>query len=201
VLHLGAGTNSPELIALAVFLFTHALIIDRRIHRAVAAMLGASVLVFWSRQPPEEIFEKIERPALFFFGGLFVVAGTIANLAGFVVSNVHSTGDAVLIIAWFSAPASAVVDNIPLTATLIPLIQNMGASMDMYPLWWALSLGACLGGNGSAIGASANVVVLRIAARNDIGISFIEFLKVGKLVLVLTVGIGTGILWLGYVLP
>ncbi|KUK63277.1 MAG: putative tyrosine transporter P-protein [Methanoculleus marisnigri] len=172
---------------------------------ALIALIGASILLFWSRQPPEEIFEKIEWPALFFFGGLFVVVGalvetgTIAAVAGFVVENVHSEGEAMLIIAWFAAIASAIVDNIPLTATLIPLIQNMGTSMDTYPLWWALSLGACLGGNGTAIGASANVVVLGIAARNGVSISFVEFLKVGMLVLLVTVAIGSGLLWLNFV--
>ncbi|MDV2480693.1 ArsB/NhaD family transporter [Methanoculleus sp. Wushi-C6] len=172
---------------------------------ALVALIGASIFLFWSRQPPEEIFEKIEWPALFFFGGLFIVVGalvetgTIAAVAGLVVNNVHSEGEAMLIIAWFAAIASAIVDNIPLTATLIPLIQDMGVSMDTYPLWWALSLGACLGGNGTAIGASANVVVLGIAARNEISISFVEFLKVGMLVLFVTVAIGTAILWLNFV--
>ncbi|MDD4568313.1 Arsenic efflux pump protein [Methanoculleus chikugoensis] len=171
---------------------------------ALVALIGASALLFWSRQSPEEIFEKIEWPALFFFGGLFVVVGAlvetgvIASVAEFVVENVHSEGEAILIIAWFSAIASAIVDNIPLTATLIPLIQGMSGSMDIYPLWWALSLGACLGGNGTVIGASANVVVLGIAARNGFSISFVEFLKIGMLVLFVTVGIGTAILYLNF---
>ncbi|MDD2788263.1 SLC13 family permease, partial [Methanoculleus sp.] len=172
---------------------------------ALVALIGASILLFWSRQSPEEIFEKIEWPALFFFGGLFVVVGAlvetgvIASVAGFVVEHVHSTGEAILIIAWFAAFASAIVDNIPLTATLIPLIQGMSGSMDIYPLWWALSLGACLGGNGTVIGASANVVVLGIAARNEITISFVEFLKIGMLVLLVTVAIGSAFLWLNFV--
>jgi Na+/H+ antiporter NhaD/arsenite permease-like protein len=172
---------------------------------ALIALIGASFLLFWSRESPEAIFEKIEWPALFFFGGLFIVVGalvetgTISAVANMVVNTVHSTGEAVLIIAWFAAIASAIVDNIPLTATLIPLIQDLGGSMDIYPLWWALSLGACLGGNGSAIGASANVVVLGIASRENIFITFMEFLKIGMLILLITVGIGTGILWLEFV--
>ena len=172
---------------------------------ALVALIGASILLFWSRQSPEEIFEKIEWPALFFFGGLFVVVGAlvetgvIASVAQFVVENVHSEGEAILIIAWFSAIASAIVDNIPLTATLLPLIQDMSVAMDIYPLWWALSLGACLGGNGTVIGASANVVVLGIAARNGYSISFMEFLKIGMLVLFITVAIGTAFLWFNYV--
>jgi len=173
---------------------------------ALVALIGASILLFWSRQSPEEIFEKIEWPALFFFGGLFVVVGAlvqtgvIATVAEFVVENVHSEGEAILIIAWFSAIASAIVDNIPLTATLIPLIQDMSGAMNIYPLWWALSLGACLGGNGTVIGASANVVVLGIAARNGYTISFVEFLKVGMLVLFVTVAIGTAFLWFNFVI-
>jgi len=173
---------------------------------ALVALIGASILLFWSRQSPEEIFEKIEWPALFFFGGLFVVVGAlvqtgvIATVAEFVVENVHSEGEAILIIAWFSAIASAIVDNIPLTATLIPLIQDMSGAMNIYPLWWALSLGACLGGNGTVIGASANVVVLGIAARNGHTISFVEFLKVGMLVLFVTVAIGTAFLWFNFVI-
>jgi Na+/H+ antiporter NhaD/arsenite permease-like protein len=172
---------------------------------ALIALIGASFLLFWSRESPEAIFEKIEWPALFFFGGLFIVVGAlvetgpISAVANMVVNTVHSTGEAVLIIAWFAAIASAIVDNIPLTATLIPLIQDLGGSMDIYPLWWALSLGACLGGNGSAIGASANVVVLGIASRENIFITFMEFLKIGMLILLITVGIGTGILWLEFV--
>ena len=195
--------KSVIVIALVIgMFFIHA---QLDLEPALVALIGASILLFWSRQSPEEIFEKIEWPALFFFGGLFVVVGAlvetgvIASVAGFVVENVHSECEAILIIAWFSAFASAIVDNIPLTATLIPLIQGMSGSMDIYPLWWALSLGACLGGNGTVIGASANVVVLGIAARNGFTISFVEFLKVGMLVLLVTVAIGTGFLWMMFV--
>ena len=195
--------KSVIVIALVIAMFfTHDLL---GLEPALVALIGASILLFWSRQAPEEIFEKIEWPALFFFGGLFVVVGAlvetgvIASVAEFVVANVHSEGEAILIIAWFAAFASAIVDNIPLTATLIPLIQGMSGSMDVYPLWWALSLGACLGGNGTVIGASANVVVLGIAARNGFTISFVEFLKIGMLVLLVTVAIGTGFLWMMYV--
>jgi Na+/H+ antiporter NhaD/arsenite permease-like protein len=189
------------LLVIGLFFFHSSIGLDP----AVVALIGASLILLWTRQSPETILEKIEWPALFFFGGLFIVVGAlvetgvIASLATFVVSNVSSTGEAMLIIAWFAAFASAIVDNIPLTATLIPLINGMGGAMDVYPLWWALSLGACLGGNGSAIGASANVVVLGIAERNRIKISFIEFLKVGMVILVVTVAVGTMILWVKFV--
>jgi Na+/H+ antiporter NhaD/arsenite permease-like protein len=169
---------------------------------AEVALIGAATILIWSREPPELIFEKIEWPALFFFGGLFIVVGAlvetgvIADIASFMIANVSGTADSMIIIAWFAAIASAIVDNIPLTATLIPLIHDMSGTMDVYPLWWALSLGACLGGNGTAIGASANVVVLGIAEREGLGISFMDFLKIGMFVLVVTVTVGLGILLL-----
>ena len=172
---------------------------------AEVALIGASLILFWSRTSPEMIFEKVEWPALFFFGGLFVLVGGLVNtgvisdLAQVVINNVSTTGEAMFVIAWFSAIASAIVDNIPLTAALIPLIHDIGATsttIDTYPLWWALSLGACLGGNGTAIAASANVVVLGIGEREGIKITFIDFLKVGLLVLFITVAVGLGILYL-----
>ena len=172
---------------------------------AEVALIGAAIILFWSRSAPEMIFEKIEWPALFFFGGLFVLVGGLVNtgvisdLAQFVIENVSTTGEAMFVIAWFSAIASAIVDNIPLTAALIPLIHDIGATsttIDTYPLWWALSLGACLGGNGTAIAASANVVVLGIGEREGVKITFTDFLKVGLLVLFLTVAVGLGILYL-----
>ncbi|MCM2466949.1 SLC13 family permease [Methanoculleus oceani] len=171
---------------------------------AEVALIGAAILLFWSRQSPEEIFEKIEWPALFFFGGLFVIVGAlvetgiIASIAAVMVENVASTGEAMFIIVWFAAIASAIVDNIPLTAAMIPLIHDLGTTMDAYPLWWSLALGACLGGNGTAIGASANVVVIGIAEREGIGITFVDFLKVGMLVLFVTVAVGFGMLWLKF---
>jgi len=190
------------IVIVVLFFFVH----DRLgIEPAVVALFGASLILFWSRENPEGILEKVEWTTLFFFGGLFLIVGSlvetgfIGQIAQWITSHVHTEGEAMLVIAWFSALASAVIDNIPFTATMIPIIKAMGASLNTYPLWWALSLGACLGGNGTAIGASANVVVIGIAAREDIRITFMDFLKMGILVMVLTVGVGVGILWLRYV--
>ena len=172
---------------------------------AEVALIGAALILFWSRKSPEVIFEKVEWTALFFFGGLFILVGglvetgVINDLALMMTSSLTSTGEAMFVIAWFSAIASAIVDNIPLTAALIPLIQDIGLNapnIDIYPLWWALSLGACLGGNGTAIAASANVVVLGIAEREGIKITFFDFLKIGMFVLVVTVAIGLGMLYI-----
>ncbi|WP_456454036.1 SLC13 family permease [Thermococcus sp.] len=194
--------KSVTVIMLVVVLF---FVHDRlNIEPAVVAMFGASVLLVWFKESPEEVFEKIEWPALFFFGGLFIVVGglvqtgVIEGIAEKLVDYVHTDAQALLLITWFSAFSSAIVDNIPLTATMIPLIKAMGAFFNTYPLWWALSLGACLGGNGTAIGASANVVVIGIAERERIKISFMDFLKVGMIIMVLTVGAGAAILWIRY---
>ncbi|MHC1626158.1 MAG: ArsB/NhaD family transporter [Methanoculleaceae archaeon] len=175
---------------------------DLVLEPAEVALIGASLILLWTREPPELIFERVEWGTLFFFGGLFVVVGAlvetgvISDISGFLVTRINSTSDAIFLIAWFSAFSSAIVDNIPLTAALIPLIHDMSGTIDPYPLWWALSLGACLGGNGSAIGASANVVVIGIAERENIRITFFDFLKMGMLIMVVTVSVGLGLLYL-----
>ena len=175
------------------------------IQPAVVALSGASVLLLWSRKEPDEILEKVEWTAIFFFIGLFILVGSLVETgvidrtAVWILSYVKSTGGALVIITWFSAIASAIVDNIPLTAAMIPLIKAMGSSMNVYPLWWALSLGACLGGNGTAIGASANVVVIGIASREGVRITFMDFLKAGVIVMFTTVAVGMGLLWVRYI--
>ncbi|MEO2151312.1 MAG: ArsB/NhaD family transporter [Thermococcus sp.] len=172
---------------------------------AVIALTGASLLLLWSGASPEYALEKVEWATLFFFGGLFILVGAlvetgvIAQVANWMMNHIHSESEAIFLISWFSAFASAVVDNIPFTATMIPLIKAMGTTLNTYPLWWALSLGACLGGNGTAIGASANVVVIGIAHREGIEITFADFLKVGMVVMISTVALGSVIVWLRYV--
>jgi Na+/H+ antiporter NhaD/arsenite permease-like protein len=190
------------LIGVIIGFFLH----DRLgVEPAVIALTGASVLLLWSKASPDHALEKVEWATLFFFGGLFIIVGSlvetgaIGQIANWMVAHIHSEGEAVLVISWFSAFSSAVVDNIPFTATMIPLIKAMGSHLNTYPLWWALSLGACLGGNGTAIGASANVVVIGIAYREGIRITFNDFLKVGMTIMVTTVAIGTAIIWVRYV--
>jgi len=190
------------IIGVVMLFFIH----DRLgIEPAVVALTGASVLLLWSRMDPEEILEKIEWTAIFFFMGLFILVGALVEtgiidqVARWILGYIGSTGEALIVIAWFSAISSAIVDNIPLTAAMIPLIKAMGSSMNVYPLWWALSLGACLGGNGTAIGASANVVVLGIAGREGVRITFMDFLKVGMVIMFVTVAIGLGLIWIRYI--
>ncbi len=96
----------------------------------------------------------------------------------------------IIVLVWASAIISSFLDNIPLVATLIPIIITMESTgMDVMPLWWAVSLGACLGGVGTLIGASANVVMASISARNGYPITFIEYLKVGFPVMIVCTAI------------
>lgn len=153
------------------------------------AMTGAVVLMLISRIPPEEILTQVEWPTIFFFVGLFVLVGGLENtgvinmMSGWLLSStggdLATTGKVIL---WGSGLLSAVIDNIPFVATMIPLIQDMGLHLgqqNIIPLWWALSLGACLGGNATLIGASANVIVAGLANRAGHKLSFFKYLLYG----------------------
>lgn len=157
------------------------------VESATVALAGAAVLLLISGLEPEEIFKEVEWNTIFFFIGLFIivggleVTGVIHAIAEWSLSITNS--DRILmhvLVLWLSAVASAFIDNIPFVATMIPLIKSMAeiSGMDVTSLWWALSLGACLGGNGTIIGASANVVVSSIATARGYNMSFMSFMKV-----------------------
>lgn len=156
---------------------------------ATVALAGATVLVMLVREEPEEIFLAVEWPTLFFFGGLFVVVGALEKtgvIEAVARAGLDLTGGALLpsglLVLWMAALASTIVDNIPFVATMIPLIQEfgqLGNLPDLNPLWWALALGACLGGNGSLIGAAANIIVAGVAEKYGSPISFWRYFKVG----------------------
>ena len=160
------------------------------------AMFGAAVLLLLYTlgakhderdQKIEEIFGVVDWTTIFFFSGLFVivygleVTGVLAMLGNkFVEITDGSIQKSAMLIIWVSAIVSSAIDNIPFVATMIPMIKSMEESMGgreaMMPVWWALSLGACFGGNGTLIGASANVIVAGMAQREGHPISFIGFL-------------------------
>jgi Na+/H+ antiporter NhaD/arsenite permease-like protein len=170
----------------------------RRIHLEVGsiAMIGAAVLLALDNlgHPQERqhhhvtsAFNEVEWVTIFFFVGLFVivhgveVSGLLAILADALVKS--TGGDrtvTTLAVLWASAILSAIIDNIPFVATMIPIIKNLaptfGGPEGILPLWWALSLGACLGGNGTLIGASANLTVAGIAERNGVPFRFVTYL-------------------------
>ncbi len=172
------------------------------------ALGGATLLLLLTREEPEHALAAVEWPVIFFFVGLFIIVGALDHVGiieAVAKKSLELTGGAMLptgiLILWLSAIASAFVDNIPFVATMIPLIHDMGrlgGITDLNPLWWSLSLGACLGGNGTLIGASANVVVAGLAEKRGVIINFISFTKVAFPMMIMSVIICTGYLVLFY---
>lgn len=162
------------------------------------ALLAAVIMMIVGKQDVEDVIMGVEWSTILFFIGLFVVVGGMEEtgvidqlatlLIGMTGGNLVLT---MLIILWVSAIVSSFLDNIPFVATLIPMILAIQAEsgMDVTPLWWALSLGACLGGNGTLIGASANVVLSGISNKNGYPITFMSYLKVGFPMMILSVAI------------
>jgi Na+/H+ antiporter NhaD/arsenite permease-like protein len=176
---------------------------------SVVALLGAGTLVALSGLEPPEFLEEVEWSTLVFFMGLFVMVGALVEVGVIEDLGVRLTeavGDnyfaAASVLLWGSAVLSAIVDNIPYVATMTPLVQDLvesgGGNPQADALWWALALGADLGGNATAIGASANVVVLGIAARYGHPISFWQFSKYGLVVAVTTIALAWPYLYLRY---
>ena len=168
------------------------------------ALAGASVLLIFENK--RHIWEDVEWTTIFFFVGLFIIVGavekvgTIHYLSELVFKLAKGSYDVTaLSILWMSAFLSAFLDNIPYTATMIPLVKNLGTHFhDLNPLWWSLALGACLGGNGTLIGASANIVVADMANKLKYPITFIEFLKVGMIVMIESIIICHLYIWWRY---
>ncbi len=173
---------------------------------ATVALLGATVLMLVARADPHRVLRDVEWSTIFFFVGLFILVEAIVSVGivgGIAERLAEATGGneaaATIAILWFSAGASAVVDNIPYTATAIPVVQRLiEGGMAADPLWWALALGACLGGNLTIVGASANVVVSNLAKQAGHPIRFVEFFRYGSVVVVASMLISTAYLWARY---
>ena len=173
---------------------------------ATIALLGATVLMLVGRLDPHEALRDIEWNTLFFFVGLFMLVEAVVHVGivgGIADALAEAAGGdltvATMGILWFSALASAIVDNIPYTATAIPIVQQLAESgLEAEPLWWALALGACLGGNLTIVGASANIVVANLAARDGHPITFMQFFRYGLGVVVASLAISTVYLYVRY---
>ena len=173
---------------------------------AAVALTAAAVMMLIGRQNIDDIIGEVEWTTILFFIGLFVVVGgldetgVIGQLAEAVINLTE--GHMILtmmVLLWASALLSSVLDNIPFVATLIPLVLAMGESgFDIAPLWWAISLGACLGGNGTLIGASANVVLSGISGKHGYPITFKEYTKLGFPVMLVSVAISMVYLLIRY---
>lgn len=162
------------------------------IETSVTAMLGASILLIFEK--PTDLFKEVEWNTIFFFIGLFIIiggleaSGGIALMAKWILTVTQGSEKATaLLILWGSGLISGVIDNIPYTATMTPMILEIEKVMGQTyaePLWWCLSLGACLGGNMTIIGAAANVIVSETAAAHKHPISFMYFMKYGVIVMI-----------------
>ncbi len=170
------------------------------------ALTAAAVMLLIGRQDVEEIVAGVEWTTILFFTGLFIVVGGLQE-TGVIQILANGLMDlteghmtlTILLILWVSAIVSSFLDNIPFVATLIPLILTMQSSgVDVTPLWWAVSLGACLGGNGTLIGASANVVLSGISNRHGFPITFASYFKVGFPLMLVSVAISTVFLLLRF---
>jgi Na+/H+ antiporter NhaD/arsenite permease-like protein len=207
-----AATITDRPLLVRALVVTAATLVGFLLHSAIGveaatvAMLGATVLMLVARIDPHEAFREVEWSTLFFFVGLFVLVEAIVEVGivgGVAEELAIATGGNVTVasvgLLWFSAVASAIVDNIPYTATAIPVVARLiETGLPAEPLWWSLALGACLGGNLTIVGASANVVVANLAARAAHPIRFAEFFRHGSVVVVLSLMISTGYVWLRY---
>jgi Na+/H+ antiporter NhaD/arsenite permease-like protein len=169
------------LLTIAAFFVHKAL----HLEPATVALAGATIMLLVSRQSLEKALAGIEWPTLFFFMGLFVMVGAleetgaIQEVADGIASVTAGDRSAELLgILWVSGIASGIVDNIPFTATMIPVVEQLGGHEDP-AYWWSLSLGACLGGNATVIAAAANVAAAGMASRAGRPIGFVPFLRVG----------------------
>jgi len=201
---------------LAVLAFTMTLFVLHStlgLESATAALTGAGLLLLITFTRDEEMISKVlgkvEWTAIFFFAGLFILVGALVEtgvikmLAEEAIAITQGSVEATaILILWMSAFASAFVDNIPFVATMIPLIKDMGTMglNNLEPMWWSLALGACLGGNGTLIGASANVVVASLAAKHGQQISFIGFMKVAFPCMIMSIVISMGYVYLRYLM-
>jgi Na+/H+ antiporter NhaD/arsenite permease-like protein len=185
---------------------------------ATVALTGAAALLLLSRMEPHKILESVEWPTIFFFIGLFIIIGGVQKVGlikilseqvlNLTKGDLFSTS---MLVLWFSAFASAIVDNIPYVATMNPLVLEMSKGIwpdltghdllhhvELMPVWWSLALGACLGGNATLIGASANVIVAGIAEKAGHKITFARFLGYGLPFMIQTVLISMLYIWLRY---
>ena len=184
------------------FLFHSALGVEP----ATIAMAGAVALMLVGGLNVHKTLQDIEWGTLFFFVGLFILVESL--IATGIVQGIAeqlavvTRGDPVIAtigLMWFSAGASAIIDNIPYTATAIPIVQYLAATgIPAEPLWWALALGACLGGNLTIVGASANVVVVNVSDRAGYPIRFGQFLKYGSAVVLASMVVCTAYMWVRY---
>lgn len=189
---------------------------------ATIAIFGAAILLIISKEEPHQVLRELEWSTLFFFIGLFIIVGgiikvgLISKLSEGMISLTNPSENTMFVTAittlWFSAICSAIVDNIPFVASMIPLVTDtahtiLPSGMDfksivqhsvLMPVWWSLALGACLGGNGTPVGASANVITLGLAEKAGYPIPFKKFIAYAVPITIETIFISNIYIWLRY---
>lgn len=192
----------PVLIGTIILFFLHQYI---HIEPATIALSGAAVALLVTRIPIEEALEKIEWTTLFFFIGLFVMVGALVatgaidHVADAMESATNGNRDAELVaIIWTSSIIGGIIDNIPLTTAMIPVVEQIKGDSGDNAYWWALSLGACFGGNLTMISAAANVAAAGLAERAGHPFSFFHFMKIGLPVTLVSTILATAYILLRY---
>jgi Na+/H+ antiporter NhaD/arsenite permease-like protein len=175
----------------------------------IAMVAGLTLLIINNRKRVDQVLlHDIDWATIFFFIGLFMIVESLietgfidmvsAQILAVSGNNLQTTS---IVILWFSGIFSAIIDNVPFVTTMIPLIKDIGTHFPreaMHPVWWSLALGACFGGNGTLIGASANIVSVGIAHRNGHTIKFMDFTKIGIIYTLNSLVISTLYIWLRY---
>jgi Na+/H+ antiporter NhaD/arsenite permease-like protein len=192
----------PVLVGTILLFFAHQAL---HLEPATVAMTGATVMLFVSRQRLQDSLAGIEWPTLFFFIGLFVMVGGLEETGAIdeVAHGIAAVTDGdrtaeLLGITWVSAFGSGLVDNIPFTAAMIPVVESLQGDGGDDAYWWALALGACFGGNATLVAAAANVAAAGMAARAGRPIGFLYFLKIGLPVTLVSMIIATAYIALRY---
>ena len=187
-------------ITITLFLFQHKLNLSGS---SIALMMGFLSILLIQKDDVGEFLKEVDWETIFFFVALFIITGSLEEtgvlekIAVFMVKIAGSSVEKLqAMLISFSAFLSSIVDNIPYTATMIPVIESLPkidphAFSNLEPLWWSLALGACLGGNGTPVGASANVVALQILRQSKREVSFWEFTKVGISVVLISIALST----------
>jgi len=171
---------------------------------ATIALFGAGLLLLLDNKNPEKALHEVEWITIFFFVGLFILVGGLEHVGAIswaAEKMISLTNGSLAITAfamlWGGAIFSAFIDNIPFVATMIPMVHEMKATFgpEIDTIWWSLALGACLGGNGTLVGASANLVVAGMAEKSGYKIGFLDFMKIGLIVMFVSVIISTIYIW------
>jgi Na+/H+ antiporter NhaD/arsenite permease-like protein len=194
----------PVLLATVLAFFAHQAL---HIEPATVALTGAAVVLLVTRQSLEDALSRIEWPTLFFFVALFVMVGALEETGAIdeVARSIEdlTAGDRtaeLLGIIWLAGLGSAVVDNIPFTAAMIPVVDGLQGASGDDAYWWALSLGACFGGNATIIAAAANVAAAGLSERAGRPIGFVAFLRIGVPVTIVSLALATLYVALRYIL-